>query len=396
MSRISALIRTTALLVALLIPPSLKGAPAPVSGSTHFIFEGNRIYAELVFIRPDGTLHRTLAFVDSGSPAMIVSPGLYEELQIHGGGTVTFQVGELAVHVESSAVAKDDWFPFTVGEKTQVEALLPAGVMERFQVVIDYGAHVLTFAQPGGIKNQGTAVGLRINEKTGLVAIEATVDGQRYPMTIDCGSAYTWLRKSAAKPWLAAHAQWERGTGAVGASNMRMADDGIEENGILLRMPKVQVGALELDQVGALAIGPSKTNWDFIDWYSQKNPSSVIGWLGGNVLRNFRLTLDYPNRVSYWLRQTQADARDLDQVGLTLKFVGGKYLVSALATQKGKPTVEGIQVGDELLQIDEQSTKGATWSAIFSGMHGQPGELRRLRMSRAGKQWTVAAKVTSF
>jgi hypothetical protein len=376
--------------------PASKSRSDAISATTSFIFEGNRIYAELAFVRPDGTLHKTLAFVDSGSPSMIVSPALFDELQLSQGRAVTFQIGGLPIHLNSSATTKDPWLPFAVGENRQVEALLPAGVMQGFQVVIDYAEHSLTFRQPGGIKNEGTAVPFRINEKTGLMTVDATIDGHSYPMTIDCGSAYSWLRKTTAKSWLPTHPEWERGTGAVGASNMRMADDGIEAEGTLLRIPEMRLASLPLQQVGALAIGPSKTNWDFMDWYSEKNPVLVIGWLGGNVLHNFRITLDYPNRTSYWLQQTQPDAHDLDQVGLTLKFTNGKYLVSAVVSQKAKPTVEGVQPGDELLQIDALQTKGTTWGAIFSALHGRPGEDRSLLVKRGDRQFIAHAPVIAF
>lgn len=175
-----------------------------------------------------------------------------------------------------------------------------------------------------------------------------------------------------------------------------MAADGIEANGILVRIPEIKLGSLSLQQVGALAIGPSITNWDFMDWYSEKNPVPVIGWLGGNVLKAFRITIDYPNHNVYWLRQTELDPNDLDQVGVTLKFKGGEYFVAAIATQNGKPTVEGVQFGDKLLQIDSLRVRTATRGEIFSAMHGKPGEIRTLLLERDAKQFTVQAIITEF
>jgi C-terminal processing protease CtpA/Prc len=135
---------------------------------------------------------------------------------------------------------------------------------------------------------------------------------------------------------------------------------------------------------------------DFIDWYSEKSPGSVIGWLGGNVLRGFRITIDYPKHMTYWLRQTELDPHDLDQIGLTLQSKSGEYLVAAIATQNGKSTVEGVQAGDKLLQIGGLQTGTATWGAIFSAMHGKPGEVRILLFERDSKQFTVQAKVVGF
>lgn len=382
-------------LVLLLVGSACVKGEARSSGTTTFVLEGNRIYAELDFVRPDGTVRTALAFVDSGSPEMIVSEALFKELQLDQKKPLTFHVGAMPVHVEASAVTKDPWLPFPLGDNRNVEALLPAGVMQKFQVVIDYAQRSLTLAEPGTLKPEGVAVPFRVNEKTGLIAVNAAIDGQSYAVTIDCGSAYTWLDKKAAGLWLKDHPEWERGTGAVGLSNMRMADDGIEANGTIMRLGEMQLGALKLKQIGALAIGPSKTNWDFMDWYSQKSPVPVIGWLGGNVLRGFRITLDYANRTSYWLKQAELNEHDLDQVGLTLQSNHG-FFVTAIVTQKGKPTVEGVQIGDKLLKISELDTDGAAWGQVFAAMHGKPGEIRELVLERDGKQFTVSAKVLSF
>ena len=100
--------------------------------------------------------------------------------------------------------------------------------------------------------------------------------------------------------------------------------------------------------------------------------------------------------MTYWLPQTELNPHDLDQLGLTLKAESGEYFVAAIVTQNGKPTVEGVQVGDKLLQIGALHTGTATWGAIFSAMHGKPGEIRTLLLERDTKQFTVHAKVVVF
>lgn len=379
--------------VALCLP---SGAESRSSGTTPFILDGNRIYAELAFVRPDGTLHKSLAFVDLGSPSMIVSEALFRELQLDKEKSLSFNIGLMPIRVEVGTVTRDTWLPFSVADNRKVEAVLPAGVMQKYQIMIDYAHRVLTVAQPDTLQPAGFAVPCYINEKTGLVAVDASIDGKIYPVTIDTGSAYTWLRKATVEEWLALHPDWQRGVGAVGLSNMRMADDGIEAAGILVRIPKIKLGSLELKRVGLLAIGPSSSNWDFIDWYAQKNAVPVIGWLGGNVLRNFRITVDYPHRKIYWLPQTVSDSHDLDQVGLTLKKNAGEYFVAAVAQQNDKPTVEGVRAGDKLLQIGVLPTDSATSGAVLSAMHGKPGQLRTLILERDTRRFSVQAKVTVF
>jgi hypothetical protein len=135
---------------------------------------------------------------------------------------------------------------------------------------------------------------------------------------------------------------------------------------------------------------------DFFDWYSRKNLVPVIGWLGANVLKSFCLTIDYPNRMTYWLRQSELDPHEIDLVGVTLKAVGGSYFVAGVATQNGKPTVDGVLPGDKLLKIDGLPTASAIWGALFSALHGAPGDSRTLILERNGKQLAVQAKVTAF
>ncbi|HEY2905991.1 MAG TPA: hypothetical protein VGJ29_08820 [Vicinamibacterales bacterium] len=144
---------------------------------------------------------------------------------------------------------------------------------------------------------------------------------------------------------------WARGVGAVGASNMMMSGDRTETAGTLI---------------------------------------------GGNVLKQFRLTIDYPNRLTYWLEQRDPESHDLDQVGLPLQSERGVYIVAAVATKNGKPTVDGVLPGDELVRVGDLELANATWGAIYNAMHGAPGEPRTLTLDRKGTRLTVVARVTAF
>lgn len=369
-------------------------AQSPASGVAPFILDGNRVYARVEFVLPDGSFRKTLLFVDPGSPTMVLSKGLLEELHARSTKALALRIGELTIPVDAGSVTSDTEFPFSLGDR-EVEGLLPAGVMLNHQGRFDYARHTLTFARPGTLRPEGAAVPLQVNEKTGLIAVEATIDGKTYPITVDNGSGYTWIRKSTAREWLSEHADWQRGTGAVGPSNMRMADDGIEAAGVLIRLPEIKLGLLVVERVGALAIGPDKAGHDLMDWYSSKNALPVIGWLGGNVLRGFRITIDYPERVSYWVRQN-APGEDLDYIGLTLTARDGDYFVAGIASHNGKPAVEGVQAGDKLIQIGALRTHGAARQAIFAAMHGRAGERRSLILERNGRQIQLEASVIAF
>jgi hypothetical protein len=380
----------------LCLAPNCLPAQSARSGTAPFVLDGNRIYAPLKFVLPDRSLREVMVFVDLGSPSMILSKELYETLKVDSNSSLRLWIGSLGVSIKSANVSSDPWLPFSIGEDRKVEALLPAGILKDYQVRFDYAARAMTLAQPNTLKLQGAAVPFQLNPKTGLIAVEVAIDGKSYPMTVDNGSGYSWIRKSVAGDWFSRHSNWRRGVGAVGPSNMRMADDGIESAGSLLRVTEVRLGSMQLQDVGALAIGTDNVGHDLMDWYSKKNALPVIGWLGGNVLSHFRMTIDYPSKISYWERQSAMDQHDLNTVGLTLVFRHGDYFVAGIATRDGLPTVFGAQIGDKLVQIGALQTHGASREAIFAAMHGGAGEMRSLVIERKAASLQLQVPVTAF
>jgi hypothetical protein len=375
----------------------LASVTTPDQGTTHFVLDGNRMYAELGFRRPDGSTHRALAFVDMGSPEMVLRESLFKDLKLDEGRPLAFSIGNLRIEMPAAQVVSEPRPPSSIGSELKVEGILPARVLRNYQVVIDYSRRTLALGRPGTVKPQGVAVPFRMNEKTGLISVDMSVDGTSYPITIDNGSAYTWIRQSAARHWLTAHPDWERGVGAVGASNMMMSGERTETSGTLLRIPRVSVGSVVLPNAGALAAGPGTVEGlDLFDWYSRKNSGPVIGWIGGNVLKAFQITIDYSSRVMYWSKQRDLETHDLDQVGLTLQSKGGAFVVAAIATRNGKPTVENVMPGDTLVRVSGLETATATWGALFAALHGRPGELRTLTIDRDGQRLVVRAPVTAF
>src|SRR5215469_12921797 len=74
--------RFAIVLVSLVLSAFCPAQDASFAGTTTFVFDGNRMYAELDFVRPDGSIHRALAFVDMGSPSLILTESLFKQLQL--------------------------------------------------------------------------------------------------------------------------------------------------------------------------------------------------------------------------------------------------------------------------------------------------------------------------
>lgn len=368
-----------------------------------------RPLVELVFDRPDGRERRVLAWVNMGAATTVLSKSLYHELGVGAGHDLAFKIGDVDITVAADAVTDgpgtlngDDLFDLLFAPR-KVEAVLSASVLRRFTIILDPAARTLTLARPDALKPAGIPVPIRVDATSGITTVEARAGDTILPLVLDVGASYTWLRGSTVAQLLRAHPDWQRATGAVGRSNLALADLGLERDGTVLRLPSLAIGALVLPAVGALGTGPmlgpigdALVGELFWDLWQKQAPNPVAGWLGGNVLADFRLTIDYAAGLSYWERQRRADPRDLDGVGLTLLRRDADYVVGRVAERDGRPLVVGVEPGDRLLAIDGRPLRGEPPEAAWDALRGRLGEVHRLDLVRDGHPVQVEAPVVPF
>src|SRR6476646_11478635 len=160
------------LLIVVFLGRASQALDSERSGTVPFIFDDNRVFAQLDFVRPDGTLRKALAFVDLGTPVLVLDKKLHEELQVNRSKAVIFRVGGLEIKVESSAVETDMDLGVTGpdGKRTVLgEAVLSGSVWTNSELPVDYAKRTLTIPQPNTFKSTGAALPCRVNEKKGMV-----------------------------------------------------------------------------------------------------------------------------------------------------------------------------------------------------------------------------------
>lgn len=375
------------------------------AGAVPFTLDAGRILVEVGFRRADGGLRKALAWFNMGMASPTLAKALYRELQV-GAQPLKIEFANAAFEVPASDVVDGDGglaaptFEHLFAPHS-VEAMLPASVLRDYAVTIDYGRSTLALARGGAAKPDGVAVPLAVNHKTGLVTVDASIAGEVYPFVIDAGSGYTWMRGDVLKRWLAEHPDWRRAEGAIGLANNNMLDYAFEKQGTVARLPEIAIATVVLKDVGVLGTGPvfgyfvdgvvGDFFWD--NW--QKSASGpVLGWLGGNVLKNFKLTIDYPNRVSYWRARAAPDPHDLDQVGVTLVRRDGRYFIGGVVRPANRDeTIDGVAVDDELVGVGALDARGAAKASVLAALGGKAGETRLLRLERNGRALEVAAPV---
>jgi hypothetical protein len=370
--------------------PARRPPKAPVA-ALPFQLDAGRMLVEACFQAPDGAERKALAWFNMGMKAPVLTRALYRELGLDRGAPLRLLIGEIVLEATADSVVDGDGgvgapaFAENFGPH-RVEAMLPASLFLSRRLTLDYKRRALILEPADGARPAGVGVPLSVNPETGLAIVDAVVDGQNYAFVIDAGSGYNWMRGAVLAPWLAAHPDWRRAQGALGAANYNMLDLDFEKRGTLARIPSLSIGALELKNIAFFGTGPILGGFvdgvvgDFFwDNWQKAAPGPVVGWLGANVLEGFSLTLDYPARMSYWRANGAPDPHDLDTVGVTLARRGGRYFVGGLAWP-----MEGVAIGDELLAVGDLAAPGAAKGAVIAALRGKPGETHRLTLVRDG------------
>jgi hypothetical protein len=377
-------------------------ARAPLSVTLPFTLDHNRMIVEEEFLRPDGSVRKARAWVDTGNEVLFLGEALARDLGLDISGP-----GNGAGGPEKPALAAPpvrlDGMPLDVaGVAAQVqrgtrvwpgvpaEANLPASLLRRHHVVFDYPARRMTVARPGLLTPRGVAIPCRVNSGTGLFMIAATADGETLHLGVDNGSAGTWVSDLLTRAWQARHPDWPRSIGAVGSANFFGFE--FEPRGVLMRLPDLGLGTLRARDVALLGL-----DQDLFDWYSRKSAGPVAGFIGANVLRGFRLEVDFPAGMTYWEPGPPPGPGDLDIVGLTLRpEADGGWSVAGVAERGGAPAVEGVLPGDRLIRVDRLETAGASMGEVVATLRGKPGAPRSLVLEREGKRIAIEAKVVRF
>lgn len=384
--------------------PEEQVAPATQSATVPFTLDHNRLMVDVQFLRIDGTLRTAQVWLDTGNPRFAASERLAADLGLGATApdvakapdahvsevpTPGVRIGGVDLDVEGIKTVVHSGSA-SVRPGVTADACFPASALRHRQVVFDYPARKLTVAMPGAVKPRGVPIPCLINEQTGLLQVKALIDGETVLLGVDTGSAGTWVSTVLTRKWQERHPDWPSTIGALGSSNFWGIP--LETGGVLMELPELTLGPLRVRDVALLGLDQG-----LFDWYSKKSAGPVAGFLGANVLRRFRLEIDYPNRMTYWEEGPPEEPRDLDIVGLTVRQEDdGSYAVAGVAAKDGKATVDGVRTGDALIRVGPLETAGVPMGRVMDALRGKPGETRTLTLARDGTQFKVEAQVRRF
>jgi hypothetical protein len=385
---------------------AMKSATVPIS------LDHDRMMVDAEIERADGTRRPVRLWVDTGAADFFMSETLARDLGIDipaaesapGGQRAPLEIpaptglrlGGMPLDVQG-VKAKVLFSPFWIYTTTHADANLPATVLRHYQVRFDYPRLQLTLAPPGSSTPRGTRVPAAVHPQTGIVQIDGMVDGDSMSLALDIGASYSFASRDVVDSLAARHPDWPLQTGALGCANIWgwWPDEAAWP---VLRVPEIRWGPVRLTGVGLVGLpGFFGSGASLGDWYSQKTARPVVGFLGPNAVKAYRLEIDYAGGAVYFEKGAETDTRDMDMVGLTLQpQLDGSYRILGAATKEGQPFAEGVEVGDTLVQIGGFRATGATMGAVVDALRGKPGETRVLTLRRGEREITVEAKVGRF
>lgn len=268
--------------------------------------EGNRPFIELTLVAPGGNQRTARFLIDTGGGGFLLTEPLTRDLGLTWGDTAHEEgkefgrvtqvpdvyLGEFLVRLNPNRVL------VTLGEDNllppvapgHADGMLPGHVLAQYHVVFDYLERSFTIADPGELTPVGLPMPMPVSKPSGFPRTELVIDGEPEGLLLDTGASFTMVSEVALKRWSTAHPEWERHTGAVG--------DAVTLGGQTLEtiiIPTALWGTYPVSGLGIV----SQREGVFERWLSSMMTAPIIGSLAGNVLKQFRVEVDYVNETLY-------------------------------------------------------------------------------------------------
>ena len=285
---------------------SIKAQQLPDSVTVPLIVEGNRPYITVTFHRRDGSTRSARFLLDTGGGGFLITEPLARDLGLEWGATTREEGAEFAP-VKNPPKAFVGNFPLELNPKRvsviigsdnvlpnavagHADGMLPGHVLSRYHVVFDYPNATFTLARPGVLTPRGDPFPMPVSKGPGFPRTEIEVDGVKSGLLLDTGASFTMVSEVLLKHWGSEHPDWRRYPGAFG--------EAATLGGQTLETMFVPGGSWQSHQLNEFGVVSQRAG-TFERYMSGMMTAPIVGSLGGNVLKHFRVELDYPNEKLY-------------------------------------------------------------------------------------------------
>lgn len=324
--------------------------------------------------------------LDSGAADLFVSDSKAKALKLSPQSAkipnLSWSLGGVTLQDRNSAVLSK-----TEGEGLEqyfgrrMSGIIGYELFEQLVVEIDFQRHTLRVHRPKTYQYSGNGRRIPLLIEDNRPYINATITPYGYParaskLMVDLGS-------NAALS-LTAGCGFEQKLIAAAPRTLRRNLATIKgSNEIVLgRVQTVQFGAIQIQQPTAI-FGKTEATEDC---------DRLNGKIGYQILRRFKVILDYPHRqlILETPQAAQPPTDDYDLSGLWLAASGpqlNRYKVGAV-TKNTPAQRAGVQIGDEMISINNRAVSEMTLVQVRQTL-SQSGQAITLRLARKTKPITV-------
>jgi predicted aspartyl protease len=248
----------------------------------------------------------------------------------------------------------------------RVDGILGYDVIHRFVTTVDYSRQSVTFKTPAqaGEISSGIIVPFELRNNWIVVPVRLN-DAIAEEMILDTGASITTFSDERAAML------------GLGADNARLTTMLLPIGRVAwqpLRLRSVDFGETYQENVASVIVS---TNGGLF-----ASPSGV-SLLGGNVLRRFRVTINYPTRQII-LEKNAAfveDENEYTSVGIIPLLRAGRFYVSGVIN--GSPADdEGITSGDEIVALSGRPASEFSFGQMMETLRGAEGSTLPLTFRR--------------
>jgi predicted aspartyl protease len=349
--------------------------------------------AFLVTVRTNGILAQLL--IDTGATQSFLDDEFASRLGLTRKGTITIvkpysmeradvvRLSDLAIgrfHLTQLDMMTSDLRHVSSALGENIDGVMGINLLCKFAIRLDYSTGTARFDTVTERQSAGTPIKLEtIND---LYFAPVLVQGKEMHLSLDTGSNSSSLSWST---WLsltsAAHPKsFIQGVGSSGGSS----------GAALVCLPKVAIGDHHLRNL-PIRLQPRTQAGLFAD-------PRFDGLLGGDVLKQFIVTLDLAKQMIY-LKKDPRYKRDpyyFSTIGIQfIKEPSGFFTVVAVWVDTPAAKA-GIRIGDQILSVNGITTKQMDLASFSRCIHGAAGTLIRLKVNSNGQESAVPITVRNL
>jgi len=184
-------------------------------------------------------------------------------------------------------------FVIREGGKQGSGNMISGRLLSRNRVILDFPQRRFALDATGAAP-RGVRLPTPIHHQTKFARIEIGVEGQTHGMLLDTGAGCTMISPRLLERWREEHPEWDYVRGAQGTARKGRRD--LDEGAVMVYVPRISVGPFQIEDVWMVA---RPVGGRFEEFSARMMAGPAVGALGGNVLKLFRVEIDYATGATY-------------------------------------------------------------------------------------------------